>query len=218
LKQFIHAERVGDFELHLSTLGDMLPYFHACGHHNYAKCGHIYIQVMREEIKKLSEGMQHFGELVLKPSLTLRIIGERKRFVDEGAFAVRRLDYEWGGIHSDLAIEQSVMAPSKRIGGISSGRGVTEAVIAKQTKITPIANSISLALRDFCNLDLGSSEQHKDLRDSRRAIDAKDLMTLVDAVRNAEPFLQREELISVTTGQVAQKEVDCHLVREKGQM
>lgn len=32
MKQFIKAERMGDWELHLTTVGKMLPFFHSAGH------------------------------------------------------------------------------------------------------------------------------------------------------------------------------------------
>ncbi|KAG1655028.1 hypothetical protein GQR58_024747 [Nymphon striatum] len=37
LRRFLKALRMGDFLLYLGTLQEMLPYFAACGHNNYAK-------------------------------------------------------------------------------------------------------------------------------------------------------------------------------------
>ena len=38
------ALRMGDFQLYLGTLQEMLPYFAACCHNNYAKPAHMYIK------------------------------------------------------------------------------------------------------------------------------------------------------------------------------
>ena len=44
LRRFLRALRMGDFLLYL----EMLPYFAASGHNNYAKSAHVYIQDMIE--------------------------------------------------------------------------------------------------------------------------------------------------------------------------
>ena len=43
LKQFIKAERTGDWELHLQSLYSMLPYFAASGRDLYAKSGYVFL-------------------------------------------------------------------------------------------------------------------------------------------------------------------------------
>ena len=44
LKQFVDPERIGNFPLHLQCIQKMLLYFHASGHHLYAKMAHLYLQ------------------------------------------------------------------------------------------------------------------------------------------------------------------------------
>lgn len=44
IKQFIQAERTGNWDLHLKTVQRMLPYFHASGHFLYAKAAQLYLQ------------------------------------------------------------------------------------------------------------------------------------------------------------------------------
>lgn len=46
LKQFIEAERTGNWKLHLEAVKMMLPIFHATGHYNYAQSSRIYLQDM----------------------------------------------------------------------------------------------------------------------------------------------------------------------------
>ena len=44
--KFIHAERLGDWHLHISLLQEMLPIFAACGYNNYTKPVWLYLQQM----------------------------------------------------------------------------------------------------------------------------------------------------------------------------
>lgn len=48
LKDSIYADRSGDWELHLSSMELMIPFFHVCGHFPYAKAATLYIQDMKE--------------------------------------------------------------------------------------------------------------------------------------------------------------------------
>ncbi|GBO02376.1 hypothetical protein AVEN_179539-1 [Araneus ventricosus] len=45
IKQFIEADKMGNWTLHLTTAQKILPFFHAVGHF-YAKCAHLYFQDM----------------------------------------------------------------------------------------------------------------------------------------------------------------------------
>lgn len=44
----IHAERTGDWDLHLYCVKEILPHFHAAGHLAHAKSAHLYLQQMSE--------------------------------------------------------------------------------------------------------------------------------------------------------------------------
>lgn len=44
VKQFIQAERVGNWKLHLETIQKVLPIFHAGGHHLTSKSCQIYLK------------------------------------------------------------------------------------------------------------------------------------------------------------------------------
>jgi hypothetical protein len=46
IRLYIRAQRTGDWELHLHCVLQMLPYFHAAGHLNYARSAHHYLQEM----------------------------------------------------------------------------------------------------------------------------------------------------------------------------
>ena len=44
IRMFIRSERTGNWYLHIKVTYDMLPYFAAAGHNNYAKCCILYFQ------------------------------------------------------------------------------------------------------------------------------------------------------------------------------
>ncbi|KAG5881876.1 hypothetical protein JTB14_008690 [Gonioctena quinquepunctata] len=46
VNHFIEAERSGNWDLHLSTVSKMIPFFHATGHFNYAYCSQLFVQDM----------------------------------------------------------------------------------------------------------------------------------------------------------------------------
>ena len=46
LRSFIRAERTSNWELHLRTITEMLPYLAAAGHNLYVKCARLYLQEM----------------------------------------------------------------------------------------------------------------------------------------------------------------------------
>ena len=57
---FVRAEREGEWLLHLTSVKEMLPYFYAAGHHNYARHSSYYLRNMEtlpcEVLEKFMEG------------------------------------------------------------------------------------------------------------------------------------------------------------------
>lgn len=88
--QFIEAERLGNWNLNLSCIQQMLPIFHAAGHFNYCKGAQIYLQDM--------SNLQN----IMDPT-------EFLTFTENGLFTVRRTDKAWSGIWPDMTIEQTLM-------------------------------------------------------------------------------------------------------------
>ena len=90
---FVWAEREGDSPLHLATYKQMLPYFFAAGHVNYARYGLCYLR----EIERLpQEVLSHFmkDEHIMHHSAGL-----------------------WNGIWSDMMIETTFMWHGHAPGG-----------------------------------------------------------------------------------------------------
>ena len=105
LRQFIKAERTGNWKLHLNAVQNMLPYLAAAGHSLYTKSSYIYLQQMLE----LEEQQPHV----------------HAAFVS-GHHVIRRSDRYWAGLSSDLVIEQTLMRTMKTTGGLTRGRGMDE--------------------------------------------------------------------------------------------
>jgi len=102
VKQFLRAERTSDWQRHLVTVSKMLNLFAAAGHRNYAKCARLYLQLMVELPEKQPWLYEQFRS---------------------GRHSVRRSDRYWGGLSTDLAIEQVMMRSLKSRGGLTHGRG-----------------------------------------------------------------------------------------------
>jgi len=110
MKNFIAAERMGNWTLHLECVQQMLPFFHATGNIHYAKAAHLYLQDALQSQGKMSE--IEFQEFV-------------------NYFALRRSSKYWSGIFSDMTIEQTLMRRMSSLGGLTRGRGVQESVVQK---------------------------------------------------------------------------------------
>ena len=97
VRKFIKAERLGDWDLHIQSLYEMLSFFAASGHRFYMKSVHIYLQKMA----KLPEQHLHFH-------------------------GIRRSDHCWSGLSPDLVIAQCLMMSLQTTGGLTRGSGVSE--------------------------------------------------------------------------------------------
>ncbi|EDO33944.1 predicted protein [Nematostella vectensis] len=105
LQKSIKAERTGNWDLHLQSVLDMLPYFAASGHKLYEKSAYIYLQKMRELEAKHPSVYESF---------------------QEGFHVARRGNRHWAGLSTDLMIEQVLMRSVKTSGGLTRGKGLTE--------------------------------------------------------------------------------------------
>ena len=98
LKRFLLAERTGDWELHLLSVQEMLPYLAAAGHNLYIKSAYIYLSQMQNLNATYPDIYAHFMR---------------------GHHVVHRSDRLWAGLSMDLAIEQVLMRSVKSTGGLT---------------------------------------------------------------------------------------------------
>lgn len=199
LHQFIEAERSGNWQSHLNCIQRMLPYFITSGHHLYAKSGYVYLQDMLEVFKKFTPE-------------------EKKKFIDEGLFTVRRSLKFYCGTFSDMVVEQSYMRNFHCNSGLTHGRGVTSSVVAKWINTIPVQILMSEAIEELCGITFCNSfsEQHKDSRISRIKRDNKDLEIILEWFKEHPPFPKSKELISLSTGLIATDEANCQDAQSLG--
>ena len=96
----------------------------------------------------------------------------------------------------------------KTSGGMTHGRGITDSSLMKWVHALPHTIPICDALDKFTGTHATTSDQHKDLRASNAA---RDCEVFQNWLRDHFPFAHsdRYSLVSVATGTVADKTVNC---------
>lgn len=191
VKQFIKAERSGDWELHLKTIQSMIPFFHAAGHTQYAKSCHLYLQDM-------------YGLEQLMPTK------EYESFTKRGFFTIRRSEKYWSGLWTDLTIEQTLMRMMKSRGGLTRGRGMEECVVEKWILGMSATFEICSAMEEYASVYYNSNELHTELRSSRISRDSKDMDKVLDWFEAHPPFPETDYIMSIATGLVGDDTINCH--------
>ena len=143
----IKAQRIGNWLLHLEALIDMLPFFAASGHYLYLKSARLYLQSMYELETTNLTVFDHFK--------------------DNGFHVIKTSDRYWGGISTDLTIEQKLVRSVKTTGGLTRGKGMGEVQRTIWLFSTPICAEIKDALRNITGVSYETSEQHKETTLSR---------------------------------------------------
>ncbi|CAG2218584.1 Kinesin heavy chain,Kinesin-like protein KIN-14Q,Kinesin-like protein KIF18B,Kinesin-like protein KIF3B,Kinesin-like protein KIN-12D,Kinesin-like protein KIN-7I,Chromosome-associated kinesin KIF4,Kinesin-like protein KIN-12B,Kinesin-like protein KIN-12E,Kinesin-like protein 5,Kinesin-II 85 kDa subunit,Kinesin-II 95 kDa subunit,Kinesin-like protein KIF15-A,Kinesin-related protein 3,Kinesin-like protein unc-104,Kinesin-like protein KIF18A,Kinesin-like protein KIN-14P,Kinesin-1 heavy chain,Kinesin-like protei len=195
LRDFIKAERTGNWTLHLESLKAMLPYFTASGHNLYAKSAWIYINQM-ECLK------EHNAEVAA--------------LFEAGYHVIRRTDQYWAGISSDLAIEQALMRSIKTTGGLTRGRGMSESQRALWILSMPDCAEVNNAMMSFTGTKFYSSDQHKEDGVSRKKRDTKDTMIFASFLEERNPFIEEEGMRNIETGVSATSDVNADRAKDIG--
>lgn len=197
LKHFIQAERSGNWNLHLTTIKKMLPFFHAAGHFSYAKSATLYLQDMLNLAN------------VLTPE-------EFNKFTEDGYFTIRRTNKFWSGIWSDMTIEQTLMRSMKSSGGLTRGRGLSDAVLTKWILATPILTSVITSVEDFADEKSSTTEQHVDNSTSRLKRDLQDTKKFDDWLKSQNPFIKVDKIMSISTGITGDFSINCYEAQKIG--
>lgn len=195
LQRFIKAERTGNWELHLRSVQEMMPFLAAAGHNLYTKSLHVYLQKMLQ--LKTSHHQVH------------------TRF-EEGHHVLRRTERFWAGLSSDLIIEQMLMRSLKTTGGLTRGRGMTESQRSTWLLGMPACANVNSAMQDFAGSTYTSSEQHKDMTDTRLKRDEKDTRLIACFLEERDPFRECSRLKNIATGVVADSSANAHKACDVG--
>ena len=199
LKDFIRAERTGNWKLHLQSVHAMLNLFAVTGHVHYAKCARLYYQQMME--------------------LNTKFPWVHDKLINEGFHTVRRCSRFWSGLWTDLTIEQVMMRSIKSRGGLTRARGVTESVRTLWINTAHRCASIHDAVTELTGLKHVTSEQHVEMSKSRRKKDNETTEKLKEWFIANNPFDPCcPELRSLSTRMVATEvdKINCDNVEKVG--
>ena len=200
LQLFIRAERTGNWNLHLVSVGKMINLFAATAHINYAKSSRFYLQTMLD--------------LQTAPPWVY------ENFAVNGYHTVQRSDRFWAGLWTDLIIEQVLMQAVKSRGGLTRGRGVSENVRVMWTNSLHRCASVHNAMCNLTGLQNNTSEQHIELGVSRVNRDNDDLGKLQNWLKIHNPFDKNETALkSLSTGLIVGDDirVNCDEAERVGQ-
>ncbi len=197
LRMFIKAERIGDWNLHLQAVQEMLPYFAAAGHNLYAKSAYIYLQKMQQ----LPES---------HPAVYSSFLS--------GFHVVRRSDRYWAGLSTDLVIEQVLMRSIKTNGGLTRGHGMAEMQRLVWLLSMPACANITHSMQELTGVCCNTSEQHKDSTQSRIRRDTEDTFKILSTLCDLDPFGPDPSLRGLVSGLTAHATVNVDVAKEVGQL
>lgn len=197
MKEYIDAERSGDWNKHLRSVQQMVRFLHASGHLLYAKSCHLYLQDMFK----------------LQSSMTKE---ELEKFVHEGYFTIRRTDSFWAGVWSDMTVEQTLMQSMKSSGGLTRGRGITDSVLSKWILGTTATLNVCTSLEEFAGMFFATADQHVDFQESRIQRNTRDTKKISDWFSNHPPFPVLENIMSLATGLIGGTTINCYKAIEVG--
>ena len=195
LRQFLKAERTGNWQLHLRTLQEMLPYFAAAGHNLYTKSVHVYLQQMLQLEEHHPDVFASFTS---------------------GYHVIRRSDRYWAGLSPDLVIEQVLMRSMKTTGGLTRGRGMNESQRTQWLLSMPACAEMNSAMQELTDNHFMTSNQHKDMTKARTIRDEQDNTKLLGFLQERNPFDQDSSLRNIATGVTADKSVNADKAKEVG--
>ena len=195
LRKYIRAERIGNWELHVQAVFEMLPYLAASGHNNYTKSAWVYLQRM----SNLQDEYPHVYE----------------HFVN-GLHVVRRSDRYWAGLSSDLVIEQVLMRSMKTSGGLTRGRGMTEQQRVTWLLSMPACAKMNEAMQELTGVNCNTGEQNKDITRARQKRDRKDTNTVLRYLQERSPFILDTSLQNICTGVNAHSTVNVDKAKDVG--
>ena len=197
---FIRACRVGNWELHLYCFRKMLTYFFAYDNINYARYGSYYytsMMALESTHPQIHENL-HAGHFGVQMS-------------NINTFAK---------IPEDQTIEETVNRSSKIPGGIV-GKSTNTQAVCQWVETAADRSQITENVRDMAGLkneDL--SWTHKEGTPARIKRDESDIRKVLEVVQSMhDPFVQSDELTSISSGIKVSEETESDLFRahEKGE-
>ena len=129
---------------------------------------------------------------------------------EEGYHVVRRIDRYWGGLFTDLIIEQVLMRSVKTHGGLTREKGMTETQRLLWVMSIPACANMSDAMQKFTGVSYETSDQLKDIY-------VNDTLNLISYLAQRDPFVENPSLFNIANGMTAQERVKVDRSREIGE-
>lgn len=196
VRNLLRSERTGNWLLHLDTLRKMMPFLASAGHNLYVKSLNVYLQKMDRLMKNHP--------------------GIHKCFIEDGLQVVRRSDDFWAGLPPDLVIEQTLMRSIKTTGGLTRGRGMSEAQRLVWVMSNHVTSEVNLAMQQLTKVNYATSEQHKDLQPARLKRDVSDTLEILSLLELRSPFSGSEGLVNIVNGVTANASANVDNAKEVG--
>lgn len=198
LLRFTRAIREGDWDLYLSCIAEMLPWFAAFDHVNYTRWASVFLSDMKALPHNAPEVHQAF---------------------QDGDFVTKETTTTFNQIPDDQALEH-VNKTGKVAGGLV---GITRTDSARDrwcltyNERAQLSEDTKAMFGVVSGLNEGSI--HKDLGKTRMKKDEEDVEKLVAQFSKYEVFRQTDNLVVVTTGDIASEEIEQDLLEaeQKGQ-
>lgn len=186
---YIQAERNGKFDLHLHACKQMLPFFFAAGHWNYARDGVVYLRMMES----------------LPSSLVNKFM--------QGEHIVHLKDGYFNGLWSDMAIEMTYMNVGKGQDGII-GVTTSERSVSIWANSHHSCGELLMELKELCQKQT-STIKHKEEYQGRIKSDANDRQKIRSALEKCIHPLQIEthesnKLVNIYTGEESDKDTNVN--------
>ena len=196
LMNFLRATREGDWALHLECIKEMLPWFFAYDHTNYARYLPVYL-----------------AHMVLLPETH----PEAHALLENGDFGVQRTtSHGFSQMPVDQTIEQTLNRSTKTKGGIV-GFSLRKGAV-QRWMITAHSRA---AFVDKCRkMSTGEDEDqrrlHKETGSARMKRDEEDVKKVIEVISNwRNPFQPSEVLSSISLGYVTSESIKQDLLQAK---
>jgi hypothetical protein len=112
-------------------------------------------------------------------------------------------------LSTDLTIEQVLMRSVKTAGGLTRGRGIGESQRALWLLSMPSCAEVNQAMQEVTDVGFYTSEQHKEETKARQERDQKDVLSIIDVMKDRSPFAGDANLRNIETGVGADRSVNA---------
>ncbi|GBM34272.1 hypothetical protein AVEN_252997-1 [Araneus ventricosus] len=109
------------------------------------------------------------------------------------------------------------MRSIKSSGVVEQGRGTADSTLSKVIFSCPLNKKVSEVLKDFCESNFISSEQHVEFRPSRQSRDASDLLKLFNWLLHNPLNVSCPKHLLINMGLVADNKTNCDNSEDVGE-